>query len=134
MDAFLAALSGRLDLLTWTGLGLFLVLAVTLDWFVPRRAHLRMLNIQAEAHALAMKTQAESYAIVVESLTLRNVEITAEKNEWKGAAQASESVAQEVRSQNRTMLEQNATTVHALEGIRAGLVQGVQIINRDVTQ
>lgn len=131
MDVFFSTLAGRLDLLTWTGLGLFLVLSVTLDWFVPRRAHLRMLAIQEQAHDKALKVQAESYQIVIQGLTERNIEVVADKVEHREGSKAWEKAATELLSQNRTMLEQNTTNVHALEGIRESLVE---LVHRDVTQ
>lgn len=131
MDAFFTTLSGRLDLLTWTGLGLFLVLAVTLGWFVPRRTHDRMLKIQAEAHQTMLRIQAEAHAIVVQGLTARNVEVVADKVENREGSKAWEAAASELLSQNRTMLEQGETTVHALEEMRSSLVV---LANRDVTQ
>lgn len=132
MDALLAALSSRLDLLTWTGLGLFIVLAVTLGWFVPRRTHDRMLAIQAEAHEKAIKIQAASYEVVIKGLTERNVEVVADKVENREGRKAWEAAATELLAQNHTMLEQNTTTVHALEGLRSGLVEMLR--GKDVTQ
>jgi hypothetical protein len=131
MDVFFSTLSGRLDLLTWTGLGLFLVLAVTLGWFVPRRTHDRMIAIQAEASERALKIQAESYQIVIDGLTQRNTEVVADKVEHREGSKAWEAAATELLAQNKTMLEQNTTTVHALEGLRESLVE---LAGKDVTQ
>lgn len=142
MDVFFSTLSGRLDLLTWTGLGLFLVLAVTLGWFVPRRTHERMLAISTEAHEKAIQVQATSYEkalevqaasydIVIKGLSERNADVVADKVENREGRKAWEAAATELLAQNKTMLDQNTTTVHALEGIRESL-DG--LVSRDVSQ
>ena len=120
MDAFLASINP--NLLTWGGLALLVVVSVMRGWLVPRGTHERMLKIQAE-----------SYEIVIAGLTDRNTEVVADKVERIEGSKVWEATATELLSQNRTMLEQQTTTVHALEGIRTGLVEGVRA-NRDVTQ
>lgn len=89
------------SLLTWTGV--IAVVCGLLLWgrLIPKSTHEREIKI----------------------LTDRIIEVVAEKNEWRSAAQASEIVNQEVRSQNRMLLEQGQTTVYALEEIRRGLAQ-----------
>lgn len=126
MDAFFAALAGSGSALTWSGLGLLVILSVMLGWFVPKRTHDRMIQIQAEASALALKTQAEAYNLIIDNLTQQLASSSVRENEWKLATHASEEVAAEVRSQNRTMLEKYGTMVHALEGLRSGMVESVR--------
>lgn len=129
MGTFFSSISP--DLLTGAGIASVVVALVLSGLLVPRWTHIRMLTIQSEAHSIALKVQADAHAAVVKVLTDQNALTVIEKAEHRDGAKVWQEAAQELLAQNRTMLEQNTTTVHALEGIRAGLVERA---SRDGTQ
>ncbi len=85
-------------LMGWVG---FSITAVLRGWMVPRSTHL----------------------LQVEILEKRVLEKAEESREWRAAYQAEQAIGQEIRAQNRMLLEQGQTSVHALEGIRSSLIQ-----------
>lgn len=91
-------------LLTWAGLGLFIILSVMRGWWIPARTHEREIKL----------------------LTDRIREVTREKDEWRAASQADQAVAQETRAQHRLLLETGSATTYALEGMRRGLEQAMK--------
>lgn len=82
----------------WVG---FSITAVLRGWMIPKATH--ELQIKILTDQVASKT--------------------VESSEWRSAYEAERAVGQEVRMQNRMLLEQGQTSAHALEGIRSSLVQ-----------
>jgi hypothetical protein len=78
------------------GVVVFNLLAVVRGWLIPRW----------------------TYVLHTKLLTDEIDRITNEKDEWRAAAQAMEAVNQEVRAQNRLLLEGQKTSTYAWEQIR----------------
>ena len=119
MDGFITALAPHANTISWVGLALMIVVAVMTGQFIPRRTHDRMLQIQAETNAL-----------IVASLSKQLADSQAREEAQKQSAEAWETTATELLSQNGTMLGQSASTVHAVEEIRSALV----VLAKDRTQ
>jgi hypothetical protein len=89
------------------GVVVFNITAVVKAWLIPRwtyNLHIELLNNQ--------RTQE------VKLLNEEVARLSGERDEWRSAAHAMEVVNQEVRAQNRLLLEGQRTSVYAWEQIR----------------
>lgn len=115
---------------TVVGFAVLVAVAIMRGLLVPRVTHEREIQVIRESSAATVQGMKDSYAANVGVLQTRIAELTEEKNEWRGTAQAAERVSAEVRRQNGELLEVAKTTAYALEEMRRGLATQSQ---RDVT-
>jgi hypothetical protein len=87
------------SMLSWSGLGAFIILCVVRGWLIPKATFIQQVKI----------------------LTDRIAELKEERDGWKDSAQTWETVARTEQAQARELLDQNKTTLHALGSIRESL-------------
>ena len=115
---------------TVVGFAVLVAAAIMRGLLVPKVTHEREIQVIKESSAATVQGMKDSHAATVGVLETRIAELTEEKNEWRGTAQAAERVSAEVRRQNGELLEVARTTAYALDEMRKGLAMQSQ---RDVT-
>lgn len=94
-----------------TAIGLTIT-SVIRGWLVPKSSHERELDLLRQ-----------QIASVTQILNARITDVTAERETWRSVARDFEAVNNEVRSQNRMLLEQGKTATYAVDQIRRALDQ-----------
>ena len=125
-----AAAVGWQGPVTFMALAGLVVTAIIRGWLIPKGSHEREIQVITASNAATVQGMKDSHTATVAVLETRISELTEEKNEWRGTAQAAERVSAEVRRQNGELLEVAKTTAYALDEMRKGLAMQSQ---KDVT-